>query len=367
MRSSLKIYYRRFKYSSDRRRATGNTFRGAAVGLMLSSVGLAICDVHEETGVTYETQHSLMNWSGTHSSQPQRIFEPTSAQQVMRLLNFYNEHKRKLRPVGTALSPNGIGLSDDGNDVVSLAHLDYVDVNHSAGTVTVGAGATVKKILKELQKSDLTLENFSSIQEQQIAGWTQVAAHGTGCGLPTVEEQIVSMTLATPGEGLIRLSNNSHPDPALFSMAKVGLGSLGVVTELTLRCVPKMNLLEETKYWSRDAISLEHIKRLQQFRHVRYMWIPHTRAVISVCSNIHSSHPVPTEYREHNKPSQPTAKMLSLVLECMGKEVPHPAIASMSFTQLRDEALAHNPLDLNVCRCAPFFLHIGRLSNIIFF
>lgn len=49
----------------------------------------------------------------------------------------------------------------------------------------VGAGTTVAKVLKELEKHSLTLENFSSIQEQQIGGWTQVAAHGTGSSLST--------------------------------------------------------------------------------------------------------------------------------------------------------------------------------------
>jgi L-galactono-1,4-lactone dehydrogenase len=48
----------------------------------------------------------------------------------------------------------------------------------------------VSDLLKELSKHGLTLENFSSIQEQQLGGWTQVAAHGTGITLSTVEEQV---------------------------------------------------------------------------------------------------------------------------------------------------------------------------------
>ena len=40
--------------------------------------------------------------------------------------------------------------------------------------------------------------------------------------LPTVEEMIVNMKMATPTEGLITLSNTANP--RLFSMAKVGLG-----------------------------------------------------------------------------------------------------------------------------------------------
>lgn len=59
--------------------------------------------------------------------------------------------------------------------MLSFSNLDYIQVDHDNHRVTVGAGATISSILKELSKHKLTLSNFSSIQEQQIAGWTQVA------------------------------------------------------------------------------------------------------------------------------------------------------------------------------------------------
>jgi L-galactono-1,4-lactone dehydrogenase len=70
-------------------------------------------------------------------------------------------------------------------DVLSLSAIDYVEVDKERLLVTVGAGAKVSTVLSELKKHGLTLQNFSSIQEQQIGGWTQVAAHGTGVSLPT--------------------------------------------------------------------------------------------------------------------------------------------------------------------------------------
>lgn len=144
----------------------------------------SVCDSGvDATGVTYETGHELTNWSATHSCHPNRIFEPKSAQEVCRVLENHHKNKAKIRPVGTALSPNGIGLAN--SDVISLSGIDYVEVDAGRQHVTVGAGARVADILKELSKYDLTLENFSSIQEQQIGGWTQVAAHGTGATLPT--------------------------------------------------------------------------------------------------------------------------------------------------------------------------------------
>lgn len=82
-------------------------------------------------------------------------------------------------------------------DVLSVAALDYIEVDKERMLVTVGAGTTVAAILKELAKHNLTLENFSSIQEQQIAGWTQVAAHGTGCTLPTGQHRWTSLDYAS--------------------------------------------------------------------------------------------------------------------------------------------------------------------------
>merc|ERR1719436_1054275 len=91
--------------------------------------------------------------------------------------------------------------------MLSMAQLDgIVKVDKKAQTITVKAGARVSQILEELQKHSLTLENFSSITEQQIGGWTQTSAHGTGARIPTVDEMITRMTLVTPGKGTLKLS-----------------------------------------------------------------------------------------------------------------------------------------------------------------
>lgn len=84
-------------------------------------------------------------------------------------------------------------MPNNGTNGISLRNLNAIRVNTTQGTVTVGAGATVADLLKVLSSHGLTLENFSSIQEQQLGGWTQVAAHGTGISLATVEEQVGGM------------------------------------------------------------------------------------------------------------------------------------------------------------------------------
>eukprot|EP01061_Rhynchopus_euleeides_P022483 TRINITY_DN3664_c0_g3_i1.p1 TRINITY_DN3664_c0_g3~~TRINITY_DN3664_c0_g3_i1.p1 ORF type:complete len:427 (+),score=158.26 TRINITY_DN3664_c0_g3_i1:57-1283(+) len=151
--------------------------------------------------------------------------------------------------------------------------------------ITVQAGCTVRTILDSLRAEGLTLSNFSSIVEQEAAGWTQVAAHGTGATLPTVEEQIVGMRVATPSGDILDLT---EADGELFSVAKANAGSLGVVTELTLACCDRHNLLETVAVETHDALWKGHADRLQRFRHVKYMFIPyHDEAVVVTADPTH--------------------------------------------------------------------------------
>lgn len=333
---------------------------GTAVVVSATIGEQSACDFDEQCGVQFETGQHFMNWSSTVECLPKKVYEPKSAQEVLRVLKTHHDKHQKIRPIGQALSPNGIGMSSE--DVLSLAAIDYVEVDKERLLVTVGAGAKVSTVLSELKKHGLTLQNFSSIQEQQIGGWTQVAAHGTGVTLPTVEEMIVTMKLATPTEGLITLSDTANP--RLFSMAKVGLGALGVVTELTMKCIPCMELLEVTKVCSRDGDFLNvsaHVERLRGFRHVRYMWIPYTDTVVTVVSNpcsianttsstdsVSYATPSPPQLALPSEEVQPLAtKPLSDLLLSLRPTLDPLHTSLLSFSQLRDQLLDIAPLDLS--------------------
>lgn len=326
--------------------------------LSLSSLyRTVLCDVDVDNAVSYETGQAISNWSSTHSSQPKRLYEPLNELEVVRVLKTFSDKKEKIRPVGTALSPNGIGLSDDSNAMISIAALDKVVVDVKNQTVTVGGGAKVSTILNELKKYNLTLENFSSIQEQQIGGWTQVAAHGTGCRLPTVEQMIIQMKIATPSEGIITLSNENNKQ--LFEFAKVGLGSLGIVTELTLKCIPSLNLHEQTFASTRSNISIGHNRRLSEYRHVRYMWIPYTTTVVGVVSNPiddKGTSMIKSKLNNNsNSNSKDATNSLVELLHSVQPSYDEKYLKTLSFAQLRDILLDIAPLDLN---------HVKRVNQV---
>lgn len=84
-----------------------------------------------------------------------------------------NEKKARIRPVGSGLSPNGIGLARSG--MVNLALMDKVlEVDKEKRRVRVEAGIRVQELVDGIKEYGLTLQNFASIREQQIGGIVQV-------------------------------------------------------------------------------------------------------------------------------------------------------------------------------------------------
>jgi L-galactono-1,4-lactone dehydrogenase len=117
--------------------------------------------------------HTVSNWSGTHEVHTRVLLQPDSIPALEDALAAAHRERRRLRPVGSGLSPNGLGLSRAG--MVNLALMDKVlDVDAKKKTVTVEAGIRVAELVDALREHGLTLQNFASIREQQVGGIIQV-------------------------------------------------------------------------------------------------------------------------------------------------------------------------------------------------
>merc|ERR1712151_731833 len=218
-----------------------------------------------------------------------------------------------------------------------MAQLDgIVSVDVEGQTITVEAGARVSQILEELHKHNLTLSNFSSITEQQIAGWTQTSAHGTGARIPTVDEMITKMTVVTPGRGTLELSADG-PNADLFRWVRVGMGTLGVVSQVTLKCIPRYTLHERTYCTTVEELRKNHAHLLQTYRHVRYMWVPNTDTVVVVISDVAKPGAAAKEARPEKERVAPFRELLRELKPDCGN------IEGDSFAQLREKCLMMDP------------------------
>lgn len=139
-----------------------------------------------------EDLHTVSNWSGTHEVHTRVFLQPETLGELEAVVREAHEKKSKIRPVGSGLSPNGIGLQRAG--MVNLALMDKViDVDREARRVRVQAGARVSQLVDALREHGLTLQNFASIREQQVGGIVQVdllGDHLSSCSRPSTRLRV---------------------------------------------------------------------------------------------------------------------------------------------------------------------------------
>ncbi|KAK6124867.1 hypothetical protein DH2020_041401 [Rehmannia glutinosa] len=272
--------------------------------------------------------HTVSNWSGTHEVQTRTFVQPETISELEAVVKECNEKRQRIRPVGSGLSPNGIGLTRLG--MVNLALMDRVlEVDEKNKRVRVQAGIRVQQLVDGIKEYGLTLQNFASIREQQIGGIVQVGAHGTGARLPPIDEQVISMKLVTPAKGTIEVSKEKNPE--LFYLARCGLGGLGVVAEVTLQCVERQELVEHTYVSNMKEIKKNHKKLLSENKHVKYLYIPYTDTVVVVTCNPLSKWKGPPKYKPKYTQEEAIQHVRDLYRE--------------SLRNYRDKLLAFDPLN----------------------
>lgn len=299
----------------------------------------------------------VINWSGTHkvTIANKNYWEPESIEEVERIVKSCHERGQTVRPIGSSLSPNGIALNRDG--MISMANVDKIlKVDTKNRTITVEAGIPVRQVIEALRPYNLTLPNLASIAEQQIGGFTQIGAHGTGKMIAPVDHYVTKLKIVTPGKGTIELTKEK--DGRLFELARVGLGCLGIVVEVTMECIPAHHLIEHTFVLTRkDAMSRKD-RLLKEHKHTRFMWIPYTDTVIVVTND--PLNQIKQKKAQQDKPpyisdeekKKPLTDLLTQLCVENGQESSVEDVKEMGFGELRDAVLAFDPLDVaHVKRC----------------
>ncbi len=148
-------------------------------------------------------------------------------------------HDHHVRVAGSGHSFSDIALTD--GTQLRLDRLARVlDVDRSSGLVRVQAGITIRELNLRLAEHGLALENLGDVDSQTLAGAIATATHGTGARLPNISAQVAELTLVLADGSTLRCAPNA--DVEVFRAARVSLGALGVIAEVTLRCVPAFTL-----------------------------------------------------------------------------------------------------------------------------
>jgi FAD-linked oxidoreductase len=121
--------------------------------------------------------------------------------------------------------------------VVSLRHFEGLHSHDAtAMTATLGAGSRLGDVGEPLAAAGQALFNMPDIDGQSLAGAMATATHGTGQKLGALHAYLTGLTLVTPQGEVLECSRERHRE--VFDAARVSLGALGVVTQVTLRNAP---------------------------------------------------------------------------------------------------------------------------------
>ncbi len=212
------------------------------------------------------------NWSGSQQHVAFDLALPDSELAVAELIQRAAAAGRSVRGIGSAHSFVPFWTDDH---LVSLDNMKGL-ISHDAAArqVTVWAGTKLHELGEPLWDLGLAMENMGDIDRQSVAGAISTGTHGTGASLQNISSQVVGLRLVKADGAIVDI--NGSVDPDLLRAAQVSMGTLGVITQVTLQALPAYHLHERN--WQASVAECAEAREdlITNNRHWEFFWDPQT-------------------------------------------------------------------------------------------
>jgi FAD-linked oxidoreductase len=209
------------------------------------------------------------NWGGNQNSVAVEVLTPGSVDEVAALVKEASATGHKVKTVGSGHSFTAIAVADDHR---MLLHRLGELVSIAGNLVTVQAGMPLYRLNKLLAENNLAMPNLGDIDQQTVAGAISTGTHGSGQSHSTLASCVESVTVVT-GAGVVRKIDSTDP---LFPAARLGIGALGVLVEVTLRCVEAFTLLADERPLPLVEVLAGLDEQIATNDHLEFYWYPYT-------------------------------------------------------------------------------------------
>lgn len=224
----------------------------------------------------------MKNWSGHLHWNPSQIFRPKTEEEILRIVEQAITAGKKIRLIGSGHSFTPLCETQD--FLVSLDDFSgIIETDQHKQQVTAKAGTKLNKLNLLLDQHGLALENLGDIDVQSIAGAISTGTHGTGSQFGNLCTQ-VSRIKWINGLGEIQTCGVDDK-PELFAAAVLSLGAFGIITEVTLQCVPSYNLHLEVEKVEVEKVLANIEQYNSEHQHFEFFWFPNTAYAMTKAVN----------------------------------------------------------------------------------
>jgi|EP00945_MAST-04E_sp_MAST-4E-sp1_P005862 L-gulono-1,4-lactone dehydrogenase len=235
-----------------------------AVVVLLACVGCVV------DGVTWT------DWDGLQVCHPSAFVQPKSELELVQIVRSAHANNHQVKVVGSGHSFSPITLTE--TPAAVLLNLDFLNgvlrIDPEASVVVVQSGIRVHVLNDRLLEAGFALINTGAIAQQSIAGATQTGTHGTGKNIGSMSTAIVGMKILLANGTFVNASRDENQD--IFDAGRVGLGALGIVTETTLRIVPKFKLKRTAMPYSLKNLLNDLPRLYEQYERLQWYYTPYT-------------------------------------------------------------------------------------------
>jgi L-gulonolactone oxidase len=176
-----------------------------------------------------------VNWAGDQRCRPARVAAPRTVAELAEVIAAAAAAGQKVSVAGSGHSFTETAMTD-GTMVQVEALRGVLDADRASGLVRVGGGTVLRELNDALAELGLALENLGDIDAQTVAGAISTGTHGTGATYANISARVEGIELVLADGSVRELTVAGEPE--LLRAARIGVGALGAIGVLTLRCFP---------------------------------------------------------------------------------------------------------------------------------